>query len=61
LSDRAPLDVSTIQVRIALLGLALGVVSHSVVPLCAVIIVVAVLAFYSNNHSEEGTDTGGIS
>lgn len=58
---KVPVDGSVIQVRAALIGLLLSVLTGTVYPLFAVMLTVTILAIYSNGHFEDGPVTEGIS
>lgn len=60
-SKKVPVDGSVVQVRAALVGLLLSVLTSTVYPLFAVMLTVTIFAIYSNGHFEDGPVTEGIS
>jgi hypothetical protein len=55
-----PVGVEVLQVRAALIGLLLSVITTTVIPLFAVIFIVIMFVVYTNGHVED-TPAGGTS
>lgn len=58
---RAPVGIEVIQVRAALIGLLLSLMTTSVIPLFAAMLTVIMFAIYSNGHIAEDGVAGGTS